>query len=437
MSDSVLSADTFARQFFSTASPSGKYLIAYSGGLDSHVLLHLFATLQSRHAGLSVRSIYIDHGLQPASTDWAAHCQSIAKALNCEHQTLSVQLPPTEGQSLEAVARTVRYRALAGHLQEDEKLLTAHHQNDQAETVLLQLLRGGGLDGLAAMPATRSIAATYHLRPLLTYSRAMLEAYAQRFQLAYITDPTNSESRFDRNFLRNEVIPLLQQRWPRMDVTLARVARVQAEAGSLLSSYIEDEMTTLTGSREGTLSRHSVNQLPVVKRKAVIRHWVKKSGFTVPSEKQLQHLLEDVFQSVLSATPRVHWSGVEVRRYRDDVYIQPPLPVVTALEKTVCIPWDLHHPLQIPGGRGVLQPDDLGELKKVLLERAVPVTVRFRCGGERLRPQHRKHMLTLKNLLQEKGIPPWQRARLPLIYANEQLICVPGVAQIAPSDLIL
>ncbi len=431
----TLSVTCFSQQFFLTHPESGKYLIAYSGGLDSHVLLHLFAQMKAKNPSLAIRSVYIDHGLQAVSTDWAVHCQEVADSLGIEHKTISLQLRKMTGESHEAIARKFRYQALADCLQHNEALLTAHHQCDQVETVLLQLLRGSGLDGLAAMPEKQPFASGYHVRPLLPYRRAVLEGYAHRHNLEYITDPTNSDPRFDRNFLRNAVIPLLKQHWPALGSTLSRVARLQAEASELLASYVDNELKSLTGSKPHTLSAVAVNTLPVVKRKATIRQWIKNAGFRAPSEIQLQQILDNVFASARHASPLVHWQGAEVRRYRDDVYIMSPLPEVAALLHQLPMSWDLQKTIEIKHW-GELHPEDLGALTGILLEHEISLTVRFRKGGERIRPAGRKHTLSLKNLLQEAKVPPWQRERLPLVYVNGLLICVPTVACISADDLL-
>ena len=210
--------NAFYRQFFSLCpliNPTS-YLVAYSGGLDSHVLLHLFASLAKKHDFIKLRSVYIDHGLQDISAAWAEHCQDTADTLNIEHCCIPLHLNITSGDSLEAIARKARYGALKTHLQAGEVLLTAHHQDDQAETLLLQLLRGSGIDGLAAMPMKAHFSQGFHSRPLLDYSKQSLQDYAIKNGLKWITDPSNNDTRFDRNYLRNNIIPRLKQRWPQL-----------------------------------------------------------------------------------------------------------------------------------------------------------------------------------------------------------------------------
>ncbi len=431
---SALENDTFY-QHLCSLTPQPHYLIAYSGGLDSHVLLHLLSRLQTKDPLLKLRSIYIDHGLQAISKSWAAHCQHTASSLGIPHQTISLNLTPAKGQSIEALARDARYQALAPHLHAQETLLTAQHQDDQAETLLIQLLRGSGLDGLAAMPESISFAQGYHVRPLLNMPQSALEAYAKHYQLKHITDPSNADTRFNRNYLRHHVTPILKQRWPEMAKTLTRVARFQAEASQLLATYVSKELADYRHKQDNTLSVSALKQADWLKQKALLREWIKTSGFPAPSEIKLQHIISDVLESTKHSQPIVHWQQTEVRRYQDALYIMPPL---VPHDNKYVIHWDnINKPLVLTNNIGTLLPHDLGNLRPLLLTHNITVTIRFRQGGEKIRPEKRRYHLSLKNLLQEAAIPPWQRQHIPLIYGNEQLIQVLGLAKINRDDLIL
>jgi tRNA(Ile)-lysidine synthase len=407
------------------------YLIAYSGGLDSHVLLHLMVAIANQYPHINIRSLYIDHGLQDVSKDWISHCEKITENLKIPHQSVQLDLVIPAGESLEAFARKARYQVFQNNLHDDETLLTAHHQDDQAETLLLQLLRGSGLDGLAAMPAEAAFAEGRHGRPLLEYSRDELEAYADKYQLDYITDPSNQDSRFDRNYLRNTIVPLLKQRWPQMAKTLSRSAKLQAEAGSLLDNYCEQGLATLSGSQKYTLSADAIKQLTPVQQKAMLRYWIKQSGFKAPSAVNLQHILTDVLDSPLDSSPLVRWQGTEIRRYKDDLYLGSTSQPIQSQKRTI---WDLNKSLKLDDGQ-LLEANELGELKTILLQQGIPVTVRYRQGGERIRAENKQHSISLKKLFQQQGIPPWKRQSHPLIYANDQLIAVLGLVKINKTDL--
>lgn len=395
--------------------PAANYLIGFSGGLDSHVLLHACAGLRGQYPNLIFRALHIDHGLQTQSAAWAAHCRAVCAGLEIPLvvETLQLVIPP--GASVEAVARTARYAAFSQHLQVGEIVLTAHHQNDQAETLLLHLLRGSGVDGLAAMPEVRPFAHGVLGRPLLGCSRAELAAYANQHRLNAIDDPSNQDSRFDRNFLRNQVMPLLAQRWPAVSKTLARAARLQGESRVLLADFLRDKLPLMQGKQPDTLS---VNKLLAEKppmQKAVLREWLTQCGFRLPEEKKLRQVLHDVLQARADAMPCVRWEGCEIRRYRDDVYAMSPL---SAHDPTQVLVWDTHQPLVIASlGRTLLPQPEYPET----------VTVRFRQGGESVYLPERGGQHSLKHLLQEWGVPPWERERLPLVYVGERLVCIPGV----------
>lgn len=397
---------------------SKKLLIAYSGGLDSHVVLHALATLPSSE-GFQVRALYIDHGLQAIAKQWPQHCLAVCNALaiNCDVIPLNLIIP--EGESLEAVARKARYHAFAQQLQQDEVLITAHHQDDQAETVLIQLFRGAGVNGLAAMPSIKAFAKGVHVRPLLDQSRQALMQYAKHYALDYIDDPSNQEQCYDRNFLRHRIIPQLKNRWQSINEVLGRVTQHQAEAKHLLAEYLQQDMPLLKGRCHGTLSIQKLKQLSEARCKAVIRYFLAQKGFLAPSEKKLRHLLSDVLYAQPSATPCVQWQGVEVRRYQDDLYAMTPLSQHNAHQ---IIYWDITQPLCLPQLNKVLNSTQLHAIYPLLNKDDPTVEVRFRQGGETLYQADRKRTKSLKKIFQEMRVPMWERDRIPLIYIDKQLV---------------
>lgn len=396
--------------------PAANYWIGFSGGLDSHVLLHACASLREQYPHLRFRALHIDHGLQAMSAAWAAHCRAVCADLEIPLVVEALKLVIPAGASVEAVARTARYAAFSKHLQAGEIVLTAHHQNDQAETLLLHLLRGSGVDGLAAMPEIRPFALGALGRPLLGCSRAELAAYANQHRLNVIDDPSNQDSRFDRNFLRNQVMPLLEQRWSAAGKTLARAARLQGESRQLLAGFLREKLPSLQGAKPDTLSVNRLLVLDEVMQKAVLREWLAQRGFRLPEEKKLRQVLHDVLQARADATPCVRWDGCEIRRYRDDVYAMLPL---SAHDPQQVLVWETREPLVI------------ASLERTLVaEAGYPevVTVRFRQGGESVYLPERGGHHSLKHLLQEWGVPPWERERLPLVYVGERLVWVVGLS---------
>lgn len=399
------------------------FLVAYSGGLDSHVLLHLM----SRIPDIALRAVHIDHGLQDVSPWWSRHCRDICSDFGIPLDRISLKLDVPSGQSVEAYARNKRHSAFAELLESDEILLTAHHQNDQAETLLIQLLRGAGGAGLSAMPMIAGFSQGRHMRPFLGTTRDQLEAYADHYDLNFVEDTSNADLRFDRNFLRHKIIPQLKERWPGSGQTLARAAMLQGETQRLLGSYVTQDLKFMAGSVEGSLSVQLVLQCQPERRRALIRHWIVGAGFRSPSAKKLQHVVSDVFQSAEDANPLVHWESVEVRRYRDDVYIMPPLSVHDIYQS---VDWSAQQDLQIASLGLTLQSKYLAPWAKVINAQGNKLTVSFRQGGEVIRPDGSESTLTLKHLFQQFSIPPWMRGRIPLLFLNDELIIVWGVCQV-------
>lgn len=401
---------------------SKNFLVAYSGGLDSHVLLHLMAAI-SQSTDLSVRAMYVNHGLQKEADSWSEHCQNTCNALSIPFESEKLNLEKGTGESVEALARNARYQALERSLQKDEVLLTAHHQNDQAETLLLQLFRGAGVDGLASMPIVSNFGLGLHIRPLLGFSRESLDTYAKTHQLDYIEDPSNQDVRFDRNYLRQKIVPQLISRWQGLNKVLSRVANIQAETKALLDEFAAQDLSSLQTVDKNKISIAAFNKLSKPRQTLVLRYWIKQQGFLAPSNKKIQHFFSDVLQAQDDAMPILAWQGAEIRRYQDDIYIMRPL---SEHDNQQVISWDISLPLFIPEMGITLHPDTI---KGFLRGANDPVTVRFRQGGEKIFMSEMGKYITLKKLFQREGVPPWKRSRLPLVYVGETLVYIPGVVE--------
>ena len=398
--------------------PDNKLVVAYSGGLDSHVLLHLLTQIPNTHR--EVRAIHVNHGLQTSSKSWAQHCESTCIALGIRFELISLNLKIPKGQSLEDVARTERYKALHQSLDENESLLTAHHQSDQVETLLLNLFRGAGVDGLASMPISRMFGSKGSkrqlLRPLLSYNRKSLESYAKQHQLNVVEDPSNLDQVFDRNYLRQQIIPELIERWAGVEKSISRAASIQSEAKEILTEVAENEFKHVYDLKKNALSVPNLKRLTKAKQKLVLRYWIADHGFSYPSEKKLQHLFSDVIGANKDMQPLLEWKGVQLRRFQDYLYISEPL---LAHDSNRVIDWDLSAPLIIESLNLTIQPE-------VLPEGSRNVSVRFRQGGEKIRIPNRGH-LSLKNIFQEEGVPPWMRDRIPLLFVDDELIRIVGL----------
>jgi tRNA(Ile)-lysidine synthase len=407
---------------------ASRYLVAYSGGRDSHALLHALSRVRDRLAG-TLEAIHIDHGLQPESRVWATHCEGVCRELRIPCHAVVVQIQPEKGKSTEAIARAARYQAIIARMQPGDMLMTAHHQDDQAETVLLQLLRGAGPAGLAAMSKFDAFGTGHRARPLLGFSREELAAYALAHRLKWIEDPSNRDTRFDRNYLRNEVMPAIAGRWPSLGRTLSRSARHCAEAQSLIDGMARIDLSGLLDDETGTLSVDGLRELPGPRARAVLRAWIRGRGFELPDTARLDRILGEMTGAARDRNPLVHWPGVEVRRYRQRLHLLQsrglPAPDLE-------IDWDLHRPLELPAGLGMLrlemQPACLPEGHDHIGK------VRFRPQGERVKPAGRPGSQSFKNFFQQRAVPPWERGRIPLLYLDGELAAVADLCVCEPSN---
>jgi tRNA(Ile)-lysidine synthase len=401
------------------------YHLAFSGGLDSTVLLHLLAV-----GGIALKgrlhAIHIHHGLQPGAERWSEHCQGFCQRLAVPFTRIDLELEPSTGESLEALARERRYGALAQQMSPGDLLLTAHHQDDQAETLLLQMIRGGGPAGLAAMPRLREFPPGWLARPLLDFSRQELADYAEQQGLEWMDDPSNQDQRFDRNFIRHRILPELRRRWPSVATSLARSARISGELKHACDELAASDLEQSAGDQADTLSISALKALPETRGRNLLRHWIStREEGALPGSRHLQRITEEVINCREDAQPVVHWAHHEVRRYRDNLYLLDEYP---PHDPSRCFRWLGDGPLEMgPGlGRLHLQPSTRG--LSLQLWRAARVEVRFRQGGERMQLEGRTHRQDLKSLLQQWGIPPWERERLPLIYLDGALAAIPGFA---------
>ena len=400
------------------------YQVAFSGGLDSQVLLHALCALRDQlDAGIA--AVHVHHGLQTDADMWELHCQQVCDELSVEYTSLQVDGRPAHGESPEAAARAARYQALAKWLPAGHFLLTAQHQDDQAETLLLQLMRGSGVGGLAAMPVLAKLGAGLHLRPLLDVTRADIQHYATLHKLSWIDDPSNQDTTFDRNYLRHQVLPALRHRWPAVSSSLSRSAAHCAEANGLIGQLAESDLQGIMDKQAQTLAVPGLVTLPADRQRSVLRAWLKCRTGSTPSTAVLARIVNDILHSRPDAGPCVRWDRYEVRRYREAMYC---LPQSANRHVTAVLDWSLSEPLTLPGAGGVLTATPVsGAGMRRSDASAGGVHVTWRKGGERCLPAGRGHHHSLKKLFQEQGIPPWERDRIPLIYIQDQLAMVPGL----------
>ncbi|WP_019211529.1 tRNA lysidine(34) synthetase TilS [Yersinia massiliensis] len=405
-----------------------QFLVGFSGGLDSSVLLHLLVCIRDQLIPeLKIRAIHIHHGLNPLADEWVKHCQQQCDQWQIPLVVVRVNIDPRHN-GIEAAARTARYQAFSSHLASDEVLLTAQHLDDQCETFLLALKRGSGPAGLSAMAAQMPFAHSQLLRPLLGFSRQILESYARVHLLQWIEDDSNQDDRFDRNFLRLNVLPLLNQRWPHFAQATARSASLCAEQEQLLDELLADNLQQLK-TPHGAISIEGLSQASEAKRSALLRRWLAGQGAAMPSYSQLQRLWLEVAMARQDAEPQLTLGAYQVRRFRQYLYFVPMLDEINVQH----LPWTIvqdtdvpPEPLALPANLGVLSFVSSGGQAIRTPTVGDEVSIGFGLRGD-IKIVGRHHSRPGKKIWQELGVPPWQRERIPLLYFGEQLIAAAGV----------
>ena len=400
--------------------PDVKLCVAFSGGVDSTALLAALAGARPRAFGL--RAAHIDHGLHPDSSLWSRQCRQLARRLGVPLTVRPVTVRQPPGASLEEAARHERYRALGALLRGGEVLLTAHNQDDQLETVLLQLFRGCGLAGLAAMPPLAPFGASALVRPLLGFTRVQLAEWVLAEGLPVVEDETNADERFDRNYLRRQVLPAVRARWSGVAGAVARTARLAGEGQQLLEALARADLER--ASDGPALSVKALRALSAARRRNALRLWIASRGRSLPDARRLEQIAGPVIDARPDAHPQVTWGDSRLERHGDRLSIEPAGGLSDRAPPAAQILWDVRAQArcELPAGCGVLElrPDAHGPLDLDAL--GAPVTVRWRRGGERLRVRPGGARRALKSLLQEARVPPSERARLPLLFRDGTLV---------------
>ena len=404
----------------------GPLCVGFSGGMDSTVLLHALASQPAARAR-GLRAWHVHHGLHDDADRWAAHCEATCAVLDVPLALTRVEVDRHGGQGPEAAARQARHAAFRADMADGEILVFAHHRDDQAETFLLRAMRASGPDGLAAMREWRAFGPGHLWRPLLDVPRTTLEAYAAEHRLHWIDDPGNTDQSFDRNFLRQQVLPLLRERWPHAAAALARSATLCAEAGGLLDTGDREALATVlthqARDQDGqqrddasTVSRSRLRLLPPPRRARVLRRWIETLGLPPLPAAGIEQIESTLLDARSDASACFEWHGAVIHAWRDLLHadwLRAPLPTDWQAH------WDGVAPLSLPG-RGTLslqvtagaacdaKVDGLAGFDRSLL-------VHARRGGERIRLPGRDHGHSLKQALQDHAVPPWERAGLPLL----------------------
>lgn len=406
-------------------SPGDHLAVALSGGVDSVVLLHLLATV-SKEMPFTLSAVHVNHGISRNAILWSRFCSDLCRRYGIPVYIAHLKIKKEAGDSLEALARNERYRIFS-RLQANYVIL-AQHLDDQAETLLLQLLRGAGVKGLSGMPLVRTQfadGAPKLLRPLLEISRRKIEAYARHHQLNWVSDESNDSVAFNRNFLRHEILPILKQRYPGYAKALLRSSRHFAEAASLLDELaaIDSEYCLVSGK----LALDKIRALSFSRAKNLLRYTLSQQKILLPSTIKLEEILKQLLASSRDSQVHIHLGNTAIRCFKGLVHIlpeeiRPQKPQSSQLVWQGEIPLPLGH---LGGTVCFTQTEAHGIDPHKIFNR--PVTLRTRQGGEHFRPACNRPKRSLKNLLQEASIPPWQRQTMPLLFCNEQLIWVPGI----------
>ncbi len=405
--------------------PGQTLWVALSGGLDSTVLLHALVALE---LPLALKALHVNHQISPNANTWEAHCLQLCEHLGVELVAEKVAVQ-SAGRGLEDAARAARYRVFHTHVQAGDCLCTAHHQDDQSETLLLRLLRGAGPRGLAAMARERPLGDARLLRPLLSVSRADLEAYARAQHLRWVEDESNGDTDYDRNYLRQTLIPLFRQRWPAFDRRLGLTARLCGESELLLEELAAMDLAVLDARPERlgqSLSLPALMTLSRPRRHNVLRYWLRQQGMDVPEQQHLEQLETQLSDAREDGEVCIRWAGQSLRPYRQRMYA---LPALVDSENWPSQSFSLSdgESLQLPlpaGGCLALSFSPNLPTGGGLRSMTGVLRLDWRQGGERCQPEGRAHSQTLKKLLQEYGLEPWWRDRLPLLYCGDQLVAV-------------
>lgn len=415
-----------------------KLVLAYSGGVDSEVLAQGLSFYAKSHPEFRYLLVHVHHGLSCNADAWVTHCQKQALDYQLPIEVVQVQVKTGPRLSIEAEARRARYKAITSFMDTGDVLLTAHHLDDQLETVLLALKRGLGPKGLSAMGAFQEFDGDKQLlRPLLSVSREQIESKASSLSLSHIEDESNADDKYDRNFLRLQIIPKLKSRWSAIATTASRSAALCAQQQAVIDDEVSARLPSFIEQvphGEGTalnldlLSHQTPNWQALL-----LRGYIESSGFAPVSQTQLEQLLSQLLTAKPDANIEVRIADMLVRRFREKAYLSSYRPykpkslesIELTLESEVHLVQEINIPLSSNIRVEVIKDDGGERVRLPLIEEKV--SVRFSAVGSlRCHPHNRQKGRELKKLWQEYGVPPWERERVPLIFYNEKLVCAVG-----------
>lgn len=392
------------------------FTVALSGGVDSVVLLHLMHLLKQEQPKLTVHAIYINHGLSQYANDWQQFCQSICAELNVPFDAANVDVEHKARTSLEAQARNARYKALDELSPQGSVILLGQHLSDQIETFLLRLKRGSGLKGLGAMQQTRLINDDrVCFRPLLNVTRADIEAFAGEFNIRHITDDSNTDERFDRNFLRASIVPKLAQRFKGFEQCAGRSISLLQQQQALLDEYTQIDLSQSLNNQQA-LCINQIIDYSNVRIANVVRAWLELFTAVMPSQKQLSQIINQAIYAQADSQMQINLTDGQIRRHQGHLHF---VTEHKALKNALLIADEL----TLNDGRLLLKQKGKGVREPFKNEQ---VSVRFNCNTARIKPLKKPGSNTVKHWFKDVKVAPWLRESVPLIFYNEELVQVVG-----------
>lgn len=405
----------------SVVPPGSLIVVGLSGGVDSVVLLHLLKQLAPQFSW-RLTALHVHHGISRHADEWAQFCADLCKRYEIPCIIEHVDITPLRAMGIEAAARQLRHAALAR--QQADFIMLAHHRDDQVETLLLQLLRGAGVRGASAMPLLKKVAGSPPLvRPLLKIERSELEIYAEEHGLSWVEDDSNTDTRYPRNFLRHEILPRLEQHFPAYRATLARSAAHFAEAAMLQDELaMHDALRAIAGDQ---LNLSTLRNLNLPRAKNLLRYFLQQRGASLPESTRLEEMLRQLLEARNDAHIEFAWDQWQLRSFRAQAYVLPQLQEPQAFQ----LVWNGENTVALPGSHGVLHFSKVqGQGLSLQKLKQDSLVISPKHGGESIKLDARRPRQTVRNLLQQKHIPPWQRELMPMLYSGGELVCVPGVA---------
>jgi tRNA(Ile)-lysidine synthase len=387
-----------AKQLIEDYPDNSGYLIAYSGGADSSALLHLFATSNGLIG--KVRAIHINHGINPKAQQWQNHCQQTCEDFGIPIVCINVQLKDESENS----CRVARYDSFKDQLKDNEILLTGHHNQDQAETVLMKLVRGSGIKGLAGIERIKRFENGWIARPLLSYSPESLKEYLKHHQLNWIEDDSNQDNEYRRNHIRNNTIPDLQHHWPKALDNIARSAANLQNSMQLLRYFTNSESKSLAISK--------LLELPVSLRASFLYQWLADKNLPLPNKVAIEQITEDFIQAETNKNPKFKIKQYTLQRWNNRIYCLRNIKAIDSLQEFI---WVTNSDFELPNKAGTLKYNG---------NDSIELTIKFNQQGQKLKPYNQAITKSVKNLFQEQQIPTWQRQWIPYIYHKDELVSI-------------